>query len=255
MARVKVNTAVAGASGSGPRYAALARVLAGEIGSGRFPVGALMPTEAQLQARFDVSRHTVREALRELKARGLIVARAGVGTTVRASAPPSRFVQGVGTLQDLVHFFESTRMRTLARRVVIADAAMAEKLSMKVGQEWHEAELLRYGPDGERPVAATSIFVRPEHADVLLEVDTSRVPVFSLVERRHAVRLVEVRQRIAAVHLGRPAARRLRARAGAPALEIVRSYLDDRERTTMVAVGLYPSDRFVHSTRFRIHGE
>jgi DNA-binding GntR family transcriptional regulator len=240
-------------SPSGPRYAALARVLAGEIGRGRYPVGSLMPTEAELQRRFDVSRHTLREALRELKSRGLIAARAGVGTMVRASTPGSRFVQGVGTLQELIQFFEATRMQTLRRRVLIADAAMAEKRPVQAGQEWHEAEVLRFRPDDPRPVASMSILVRPEHADVLDRIDSSDVPVFSLIERRHEVRLAEVRQQIAAVGLGRAAARLLQARAGAPTLEITRSYVDDRDRTVMIAVGLYPSDRFVHSTRFRVH--
>jgi GntR family transcriptional regulator len=237
----------------GPRYAALARVLAAEIGRGRYPVGSLMPTEAELQRRFDVSRHTLREALRELKSRGLIAARAGVGTTVRASAPGSRFVQGVGTLQELIQFFEATRMQTLRRRVLIADAAMAEKRPVRPGQEWHEAEVLRFRPGDPRPVASMSILVRPEHADVLDQIDTSNVPVFSLIEQRHEVRLAEVRQQIVAVNLGRTAARLLQARAGAPTLEITRSYVDDHDRSVMIAVGLYPADRFVHSTRFRVH--
>jgi hypothetical protein len=42
------------------------------------------------------------------------------------------------------------------------------------------------------------------------------------------------------------------APAGAPTLEITRSYVDDRECAVMIAVGLYPADRFVHSTRFRV---
>jgi GntR family transcriptional regulator len=238
---------------SGPRYAALARVLAAEIGAGRYPVGSLLPTEDALRRRFDVSRHTLREALRDLKSRGLIAARAGVGTQVRASAPGSRFVQGVGSLQELIQFFEATRMQTLHRRVLVADAAMAQTRPVRPGQEWHEAQVLRFRPDDTRPVASMSILVRPEHADVLAEIDTSSVPVFSLIERRHAVRLAEVGQQIVAARLGRPAARLLAARAGAPALEITRSYVDDRDRVVMIAVGLYPADRFVHSTRFRVH--
>jgi len=57
----------------------LARVMTQEIEDGRYPVGGRIPTEAELQQRFDVSRHTVREALRQLKSRGLVSARAGIG--------------------------------------------------------------------------------------------------------------------------------------------------------------------------------
>lgn len=255
MARSKVNPAPTATMFTGPRYAELARVIAEDIAAGRFPVGSLLPTETQLQARFDASRHTVREALRELKQQGLVVSRAGVGTTVRASAPMRRLLHGVGTLQDLIQFFEATRMRTLAVHDVIADQGLADRLPVKVGQQWREARVLRYGADDERPVASMSVYVPPELADVLQHIDGSRVPVFTLIERRHGIRLAEVRQQIVAVTLGRAEARALRARPNAPALEIVRSYLDDRDRVAMIVVGLYPADRFVHTTRFRIHTE
>jgi GntR family transcriptional regulator len=248
----EADAAALGAAGA-PRYATLARLLAAQIESGKFAVGSLLPTEAELQARYDVSRHTVREALRELKSRGLIVARAGVGTTVRARAPGRRFVQGVSTLQELIQFFEATRMRTLQRHARPLPPALAARLELPVSEIWHEAALLRYPPEDPRPMATMSIHVRPEHADVLDRIDTSPVPVFSLIEQRHGVQLAEVRQLIVAVALGRPGARLLQARPGAPALEITRAYADARDRVAMIAVGIYPADRFVHSTRFRVH--
>jgi DNA-binding transcriptional regulator YhcF (GntR family) len=155
------------------RYSTLARLLTEEIESGRYQVGQKIPTEAELQQRFDVSRHTVREALRDLKSQGLVLARAGVGTVVRARAPRTRFMQGVGTLKELIQFVEATRMRVLKRRVLIADAELAEQLGVKEGQEWHEATVLRFLPEGAVPVASMRIFVRPEHASVLGLIDTA----------------------------------------------------------------------------------
>jgi GntR family transcriptional regulator len=60
-------SATPGGARPASRYSTLARVLTGEIESGRYKVGQKIPTEAELQQRFDVSRHTVREALRDLK--------------------------------------------------------------------------------------------------------------------------------------------------------------------------------------------
>ena len=108
----------------------LARHLTEEIESGRYKIGQMIPTEAQLQQRFEVSRHTVREALRDLKAQGLLLARAGVGTVVRSRAPRTRLTQGVGTLKELIQFVEATRMRVLKRRVLVADEETAETLGM-----------------------------------------------------------------------------------------------------------------------------
>jgi DNA-binding GntR family transcriptional regulator len=236
----------------GTRYSTLARLLTEEIESGRYKVGEKIPTEAELQQRFDVSRHTVREALRDLKGRGLVLARAGVGTVVRAHAPRSRFMQGVGTFEELIQFFEATRMRVLKRRRFITDDETAERLGVKPGQEWLEASVLRFLAKEGTTVAAMSIYVRPEHGDVLDLIDTAHLPVFSLIERRHGVRITEVSQQIIAVTLDTGPARALKARAGTPALEITRRYTDAQDRLLMGSVGLYPSDRFSHNTKFRI---
>ncbi len=239
----------------GPRYAALARVLSAEIETGRYPVGKMIPTEAELQQRFDVSRHTVREALRELKSQGLVIAHAGIGTVVRAKSPGTRFVMGVGTLRELIQFVEATRMRVTESRVVVADEALAQKLGTKVGQQWTEVSVRRFLPDERTPVGLMSIYLRPEHADVVRLIDRSRHPVFSLVERHHGVRIAEVRQQITALTLGTPAARELDARVGLPALEITRQFLDAQDRMLIASVGVYPSDRFSHNTQFRLRNE
>ena len=65
-----------------PLYLRVARELKGEILAGTLPVGAQLPTEDQLCARFGVSRHTVREALRRLREDHLVASRQGAGTVV-----------------------------------------------------------------------------------------------------------------------------------------------------------------------------
>ena len=258
MASKAVNSAIA-ARPPGPRpgtrYSTLARVLTEEIEVGRYKVGQKIPTEAELQQRFDVSRHTVREALRDLKSQGLLLARAGVGTVVRARATPTRFMQGIGTLHELVQFVEATRMRLLRTRKLVLDAPAAERLGLKAGQEWHEGSVLRFLPQETMPVASMLVYVRPEHADIFEVVESAHRPVFSLIERRHGVRIAEVSQQIVAVTLSKAAARALKAPAGTPALEITRQYLDFQDRVVLAVVGLYPSDRFSHNTKFRIQNE
>ena len=61
----------------------LAVVIGSEIVAGRYPVGSRLPAESALLERFKVSRPTLREAFRVLAAKGLIVSRQKVGTSVR----------------------------------------------------------------------------------------------------------------------------------------------------------------------------
>lgn len=62
-------------------------VLRDQILSGRYSSGASLPTEEELAKLFGVSRITVRSALKNLEARGLIHRRQGVGTFVRDHIP------------------------------------------------------------------------------------------------------------------------------------------------------------------------
>lgn len=81
-----------------PLWSRLAQTLAGDILSGRLPVGSLLPTEAQLMNDYGMSRHTVRSALAELvhlglirrsPRRGTIVTGDGRGAEFTASLVPS----------------------------------------------------------------------------------------------------------------------------------------------------------------------
>ena len=67
------------------------------LGRGRYPPGARMPSEAELVARFSVSRMTVNRALNELKEEGLVVRIQGLGTF---AAQPHR-VSSKLTIRDI----------------------------------------------------------------------------------------------------------------------------------------------------------
>lgn len=60
----------------------IAGTLAAEVARGHFPIGARLPSEAELSVRFGVNRHTVRHALANLAERGLVHARRGAGVFV-----------------------------------------------------------------------------------------------------------------------------------------------------------------------------
>lgn len=70
-----------------PLAVQVARTLAGEIRSGAFAVGVMLPSEAELAQRFGVSRPSVREALSALQFAGFVGSRRGFGSVVLAAQP------------------------------------------------------------------------------------------------------------------------------------------------------------------------
>ncbi len=70
------------------RYAEIAEDLRGRLGAGDLAAGRLLPSEAELGASYDASRVTIRRALEELRADGLVEARQGVGWFAAADRLP-----------------------------------------------------------------------------------------------------------------------------------------------------------------------
>lgn len=138
-------------------WRAIADTLADEIARGHVGAGDKLPTEAELSARFGVNRHTVRHALGDLAARGLVHARRGAGVfvTARPTEYPLgrrvRFHQSVEA-QGQVPSRDLTRIETRP-----ADLAEAKVLRLAVGDPVHVVEGVS-SADGQPLAAFRSVF-------------------------------------------------------------------------------------------------
>ncbi len=234
-----------------PLYLSLARALMQDIDKGRYAVGSSLPPEDSLAQRYGVSRHTVRQALRELKDDGVVWSRAGIGTMVRARSETARFFSGIRTISDLLQFVEATEMHVIARGEVVADAELAAQLYCPVGQAWSEITILRKVPQQALPLSYLQVYLRPQYAEAVGPEKVFTRPIYSMVEARFGVRIVEVRQEITAANMTRPMARALKAKEGQAALRIARYYLDRTGTIVEVGIGHYPSGRYTQRSRFR----
>ena len=89
--------------------ARLVSQLRSEIIGGKLPVGAQIPTEAQLMKTYGVSRTVVREAVAALRAEGLVNTRQGRGAFIAAagSAVPFQVTpEEVSSLKDILKILE-----------------------------------------------------------------------------------------------------------------------------------------------------
>ena len=72
--------------GARPMYDQVAADIASDITSGALAPGARLPTEIELAVQYQVSRVTIRRAVKELSGRGLVVVSHGRGTFVTERA-------------------------------------------------------------------------------------------------------------------------------------------------------------------------
>ena len=128
-----------------------------EIASGHYPPGARMPTEEAFKTRFGVNRHTIRRAMEELEAAGLVRVEQGRGTFVAEDVLDY-------TLGARTRFTEVIRRqnrepggRILRVAEAEADAAVAAALGLKRGRPVVVAERLGL-VDGRPVVVGTHVF-------------------------------------------------------------------------------------------------
>src|SRR5688572_21380778 len=97
-----------------PLHHQLFLVLKDQILRGLYEPGAQIPTEDQLGALFNVSRITVRRAVSDLHAQGLVVKRHGHGTFVRQEVPAARPPATLGFIELLRKQAQDTSVKVLS---------------------------------------------------------------------------------------------------------------------------------------------
>jgi GntR family transcriptional regulator len=218
-----------------PRYREIADDLVARLRGGGYAVGAMLPTEVELCEAYKVSRHTVREALRQLEAEGLVTRRQGSGTTVAATHRRDRFVQSVTDVRELLQYPENTRLFVLRARPVELE-----------GEAWLRVEGVRRVRLTAAPICVVTLLIRPEYEAVLDDIGVLPGPVYGLIERRFGLRVGRVKLELSACGVAEDAAALLEVEGGAHALVTRRSYLDGDGRVFEVSEAIHPAERFTY---------
>jgi DNA-binding GntR family transcriptional regulator len=231
-----------------PTYQRVADELRARITAGDYPVGGNLPTEMELCRQFRISRHTVREALRQLRDAGLVSRRRRVGTEVVSATPHSSYRQPTNSIADLLQYAEETKMTVLQTKRVVCNAALAELLECSEGHGWLQIVSVRAVPGDTRPVGMTTSYVDTRLANIERHVESLSGPISAMLERVYGLRIARIEQSFQAVRLTKRQAKVLRATEGSPALRAVRRYYDEKGRLIELSNAVHPGDRFTYVT-------
>jgi GntR family transcriptional regulator, phosphonate transport system regulatory protein len=121
-------------------WTAIAETLRADIGSGAYPSGGRLPTEADLANRFGVNRHTVRRALAELAEGGLVQSRRGSGVFVTARPTDYRLGRRVRFHQNVTDSGRTPSRRFTRLETCPAGPDEAEGMSLAPGTPVHLVE-------------------------------------------------------------------------------------------------------------------
>jgi GntR family transcriptional regulator len=231
-----------------PRYQRVADDLTKRIGAGKYPVGEYLPTEMELCRQYGISRHTVREALRQLRDAGLISRRRRIGTEVVARTPRPSYRQPTNSIGDLLQYAEETQLSILDTKAIVCDATLAELLECREGAKWLRVNSLRAVPGDARPVCMTTAYLDLRLPGLEKNLEALTGPISAMLERVYGIRIARIEQSIQAVRLGKRQAKLLRAVDGGPALRAIRRYYDRSGRLIELSNAIHPGERFTYVT-------
>lgn len=154
------------------------------VEGGEFP--DRFPGELELVGDYSVSRHTVREALRRLRADGVIESSRGRSSVAR----PGVITQQLGAMYSLFHELEARGITQTSRVLaldLVADADVATRLGLSVDTELVHLERLRLGDD--EPIAWDRAWLAPDVGAPLLDADFRHTGLYDEWQRTAGVRL------------------------------------------------------------------
>ncbi|MFN3217284.1 MAG: GntR family transcriptional regulator [Acidimicrobiales bacterium] len=161
-----------------PLWAQLEADLRRRLDDGEFD--ERFPTDGELVADYEVSRHTAREAVRHLNRTGLLRRERGRGTVVNRS----EFEQPLGTVYSLFQSVEATGVEQTSEVLelgVVRDVIAANQLGLDDDADLVHVARLRFAADA--PLAIDRAWLPLAIGEPLLEVDFTHTALYVELEK------------------------------------------------------------------------
>ena len=248
-----------------PKYHQIYLVLREQLDEGGFADG--LPGELALMQQFAVARVTVRRALEQLAAEGLIAREPGRGTrpiapgdrpAVAASGLRHRVGSAVksagltGLLENLVSVSLNTTVRVLEVGVVFASKPVARALDIAPGDGVQKAVRVRSTAEG--PLSHITTWVPQALAAGFGERELADKPILMLLEES-GVHVGRAHQTLSARLADAQVAEYLGVSVGSALLAVRRLVFDTRDRPVQYLHGLYRQDRYEYQMQLSRVGD
>ncbi len=230
-----------------PLYAQVEAVLAARIADGTYPPGAQLPNEASLLASFGISRTTLQKTVQNLITRGLIEIRRGKGTFVTQPRLTQELTELSGFVEDMRAHGRHPTARLINKQTENASEAVATKLALEPGTPVVHIQRVRIA-DGT-PLSFDETWLPKDIGEKIIENDLEVEPIFSLLEEKYGIPLLEAEYRLEAISADETIAQALEIKPGSPIFLVERTSYCDEHRPVDYEKLYYRGDQIQFVTR------
>ena len=227
--------------GNGPLYRQVADILRDPIASGAYSVGSELPKEAAIAEHFGVSLITVRQALRDLEADGLIRKRSAKPAVVISRNPSVSLSWNFNNFADMAAFTKDAQLTVKSYRKLKSPI-----LSSRLGMRSREAGycLRSVLSVGEQKKAQITTYFPPDIGGRLKREDFSNVLIFRSVQDHLGLHLVVAHVTVRAEIADAAVAADLDIATGDAILTVEMLYQSADQRSIEFSIARHPAEIF-----------
>lgn len=203
-----------------PLYFQLKEIILETIKEGSLKPGDLLPTEAEFESMFNISRTTVRQAMMELVKENILYRKKSKGTFV---AKPKIKQENLMKIRAAHALITSQNVKPTTKVLEIgktqADAGVAEHLGVPVGSEVVKMSRIRYA--NNVPILYSDTYVPPMCFDIL-NYNMEETGLYEFMDKNEETKPVRSIREIEAKIAGKHISELLKIKRGS-AIQLVRS--------------------------------
>lgn len=229
---------------STPLYEQLKNIIKNDIMDGAYVPGEQMPSEAALQAHYGVSRVTVRRAVQELSAEGLLERRQGKGTFVTRRRVQHSMDAIIGFTDRMEILGHEPRRIIHSKRIIPAPDFVVRDLCLSTGED--VVEIKRTLCDGDSPLLFDECYYPAAHFPGLIDLIGPDVSTYRLIKEHFGTPIMRAHKRFNISRADETVAGYLRCPPGEPLFSIYKITYDRLDAPIQISISLVRGDHITY---------
>ncbi len=176
-----------------PYYLQIKDILKSRL-NGTYPANGLLPSETTLAQEFNVTRTTIRNAIKELQREGLVHTEKGKGTMVstpKIEQSLLKFYSFGGEYKNTVHQMES---EVIEKITVEADEFIAGRLKIPISSGVYK--IVRLRSLKEAPIIIETSYIPEKLAPKIIDFELEGKSIYDLLENNYNLKIANAREYI-----------------------------------------------------------
>lgn len=228
-----------------PLYYQVKENLMEKINKKIYEIGDVIPSEAELQAIYKVSRITIRRAIQELVQEGYLSTQQGKGTFV--SQPKA--TQQLNLISSWAETMDSLGLQHETKTINFSEepapVSIARELNVEPGTPVYKIERLRYASN--EPICIMINYIVPEVAPDLKEKGLVSESLYETLEKLYNITLKSATEKVEAKSATQSEASMLNVKKGAALLHVTRVTYDSDNRPIELVLATSRGDRYSYT--------